>query len=222
MSSGPAQRWRESMIPIRKPADGCDDSGQSLVETVLTLPLLLLVLLNALNFGYFFLLALNLAAAPRSGVEYSIMGSASTTGTSLPKTGPSSGSGSSLSVSFLTYEDMRGAVSDPTTNGALQVCSASKGLANVGTTTQKSQCDTFGTLPTGYTFPTPDADPELNKASTTPAFVLNRVDVVYQFTPLIPGTPFNILLLASPICSSTGGNVSCNFHRQAEMRALGP
>ncbi|PYV94503.1 MAG: hypothetical protein DMG86_23115 [Acidobacteria bacterium] len=50
------------------------DSGQSLVETVLILPLLLLLLLNALNFGYFFLVTLNLTASPRAGVEYSIYG----------------------------------------------------------------------------------------------------------------------------------------------------
>ena len=40
-----------------------------MVETVLMMPVLLLFLLNAINFGYFFLTITNLAAAPRMGVE---------------------------------------------------------------------------------------------------------------------------------------------------------
>jgi len=52
------------------------EQGQSIVETILMMPVLLLFLLNAVNFGYFFFVATNLAAAPRIGVEYSIMGGA--------------------------------------------------------------------------------------------------------------------------------------------------
>ena len=37
--------------------------GQSLVETVLLMPLVLLIVLNVVNFGYFFVVAVNLAAA---------------------------------------------------------------------------------------------------------------------------------------------------------------
>ncbi len=33
------------------------DSGQSIIETLLTLPFLLTVLLNAVNFGYFYFVA---------------------------------------------------------------------------------------------------------------------------------------------------------------------
>src|SRR5438094_8804900 len=50
------------------------DSGQSIIETLLTLPFLLTVLLNAVNFGYFYFVALHLAASPRAAVEYSIIG----------------------------------------------------------------------------------------------------------------------------------------------------
>ena len=44
-----------------------NNSGQALVETALILPVMLLVLLNAVNFGYFYLVALNLTAAARDG-----------------------------------------------------------------------------------------------------------------------------------------------------------
>jgi uncharacterized membrane protein len=50
--------------------------------------------------------------------------------------------------------------------------------------------------------------------------VLNQVDVAYTFSPLINGSIFNIFILATPVCSSTGGSVSCTFHRQVLMRAM--
>jgi len=193
------------------------ETGQSIIETLLMMPFLLFLLLNAVNFGYYFLMLINLTASQRTGAEYSIMGSATPSATSLPTTGPSN---SILSVSYITYQDLTGAVYDPTTKGALQVCSPSKGLVNPGTLTERADCDTFGTAPTGYTWPTPDTDPEKNSGSTAPAFVLNRMDVAYTFTPLIPATAFNVALLLSPNCTSSGGNLSCYFHRYSEMRAM--
>ena len=207
-------------------------SGQSLVETVLMLPLLLMILLNALNFGYFFLVTINLAAAPRNGLEYGIMGTASPVASAQPTSGPPTGSGSALSVSYQTYQDMTGALWNPT-GATIQICSAvnvdpgtKSGLNGTGKN-QKANCVTCtnsssGTLCGGVvTTPTwtPDSEPELNSAKTDPAFVLNRVDVQYTFIPLIPGTPFNIALLASPICTTTGG-VTCTFHRYTQMRAM--
>lgn len=204
-------------MSFRKNATARGQSGQSLVETVMMMPLLLLFLGNAINFGYFFLVGLDVTAAPRNGVEYSIMGGATPAAIQLPATGPST---AQLSTSFLTYEDMRGALSSPTNNAAIQVCSPSTGISNPGTVNATAQCDTYGTLPAGYSFPAAQVDPELNAGSTAPAFILQQVGVVYQFSPLIPGTPFNILLLASPICTASGANVSCVFHRQSLMRGI--
>lgn len=192
-------------------------AGQSIVETVLMMPVLLLFLLNAVNFGYFFFVVTNLAAAPRAGVEYSIMGGATPAAIELPPNGPSN---STLSSSFLTYEDMRGALNAPTVNGAVQACSASAGILSPGTTTARATCNSYGTTPAGFTFPAVQVDPELNAGNTAPAFVLHQVDVAYKFIPLIPGTPFNIALLASPICTVSGSDVSCVFHRQSVMRGM--
>jgi TadE-like protein len=195
-------------------------SGQSMIETVLLMPLLLLVLLNAVNFAYYFLNLINLTSSQRSGVEYAIMGGATPAATSLPKTGPST---APLSVSYDTYQDMIGGMYAPTTRGALQVCSPSAGggvLVNPGTTSERASCDTFGTAPTGFTWTTPHSDPELNAGNTAPAFVLSRLDVAYRFTPLIPGEVFNIALFLAPSCTSVNGNVSCTFHRFAEMRTM--
>jgi Flp pilus assembly protein TadG len=42
------------------------DGGQSLVETALVLPLFLLITFNAVNFGYFFFVAVNGLGAARA------------------------------------------------------------------------------------------------------------------------------------------------------------
>lgn len=182
-------------------------SGQSLVETALILPLLLMLLFNAVNFGYFFLIAVNIAAAPRSGVAYSIQGNASPSATSLPAAGPST---TTTTVSYLTYQDMTGAIYSPS-GTPVQVCSAILGVNSPGNNTQTAKCASYGN---SYSFPSPSSDPE------SPNFVLNQVDVAYKFSPLINGTVFNIFTLASPVCTSSGGSVSCTFHRQAVMRAM--
>jgi len=179
-------------------------SGQSLVETAIMVPLLLMFILNAINFGYFFFVAVNLAAAPRSGVEYSILGFATPGYLSLPAPG---GTNTTTSVSYLTLNDMTGALANGG-NAKVQVCTSYSGVSGSGSS-QTSNCTQYNSSPTYEPAPDPEA----------PNFVLNRVDVTYQFTPLIPGTPFNIVLLASPICSTTSG-VTCTFHRQASMRVM--
>jgi len=201
-------------MSIRKNAMTRVQAGQSIVETVLMMPVLLLFLLNAINFGYFFLTITNLAAAPRMGVEYSIMGGATPSAIALPATGPTT---NALSSSFLTYEDMRGALNAPTANASVQVCSPSAGIVNPGTTTAKAACVTYPGTGVTFTFPAAQVDPELNAGSTAPAFLLHQVDVAYKFTPLIPGTPFNILLLTFPTCDANG---VCVLHRQSVMRGM--
>jgi hypothetical protein len=187
-------------------------SGQSLLETTLLLPLLLLLILNAVNFGYFILVALNLAAAPRSGGQYSILGFSTPAVLVLPPPGPP---GSTMSVSYLTYQDMTGALYQPST-ASLQVCSKILGLNGSGAsqTSRCSTCTGSGCSAAGTGSPAPNPDPE------SPSFVLHRVDVTYSFRPLIPGTPFGIALLPSSICASSGGAVTCTFHRQISMRAM--
>ena len=189
-------------------------SGQALVETILLIPLLLVIILNAVNFGYFFLMALNITSSSRSSGLYSIMGSATPPAQSLPNAGPYN---TNTSVSYIAYQDLTGAVYSPSTsNTGVQVCSPSVGVLNAGTVNQQSKCTSFGI----GSFPAADVDPELNQGSTGPAFLLNRVDVAYQFSPPIPLMPLNILTLLGPNCSSSGGVVTCVFYRHTEMRAM--
>ena len=160
-----------------------------MVETALVLPLFLLVCFNALNFGYFFFVAVNLASAPREGVEYSIQGFSTPATLSLPSAGPST---TVTSVSWLAYQDM--AALHLSANAQVQVCTKALGVSAPGT----ANCTNFG----GGSFPAPAADPE------PAAFVLNRVDVKYTVTPLIPGWMFNLAMPA------------LTFHRQVSMRAM--
>ncbi len=184
--------------------------GQSLVETALMIPLLLTLILNAVNFGYFLLVTLNLTSATRNGIEYAIQGSSTPANGSLPAPGPLAQSNATTVNSLIAQE--LGAFNNG--NLGVQVCSLS-----VGTTTGATPvttCATAGKVPS--TTPTPDADPE---AAEYPGFALNRVDVFYQFQPIIPATPFTFAVLSFPGCSSGGGTTTCKFARHAEMRAMG-
>jgi hypothetical protein len=140
-----------------------------------------------------------------------MMGSSTPAGTALP---PAAGT-SALTASYLAYQDLTGALGSPGT-ATIQVCSASLGVnpdktAKCETCTNSGSCTAVGA--TGS--PAPDPDPEPS------SFVLNRVDVTYKFIPLIPGTPFGLALLPLSACTSANGSVTCTFHRQVSMRAMG-
>ena len=182
------------------------DQGQSLIETALILPLLMLLAFDAINFGYFFYTAVNLASAPREGAEWSIQGpSTPSNNATYAPAGPTT---DITSVSFLTYEDLRGALTS-SSNSRVQVCTQALGINPTGasTSTQIPLCAQFGTG--GETW-TPAPDPE------APVFVLQRVDVVYQITPLIP--QFTIPTGSGVINLSILPNL--RIHRQVSMRGM--
>jgi Flp pilus assembly protein TadG len=200
----------------RKLVRGC--LGQSLLETVLILPLLLTLVLNAVNFAFFFLMALNITSASRSAAIYSVMGGATPAAIALPNAGPNT---TTTTVSYLAYQDLTGAVYAPYSNAGVQVCSTSTtsppSVLNPGTLNQRTPCASFGSV---GTFAASQPDPELNASNTVPAFMLNRVDVGFRFSPPIPLSPFNIAVLASPICTSSRGVVTCTFYRHLVMREM--
>jgi Flp pilus assembly protein TadG len=151
------------------------DKGQGLIEAAVILPFLFLLLFNAINFAYYFYVALNLAQAPRDAVEYSIQGFQTVASLNLAN---------ATSVSTVIYANLTGLPS--ASNTPTQVCTLANG---VDSTTHKANCTLF---PAGSTTSWAiDADPEPGK------FVLNRVDVQYTVQPLIAGSPFGIKLLPS-------------------------
>jgi Flp pilus assembly protein TadG len=167
------------------------EGGNSLLETAVTLPLLLGIAFNAINFGYFWFMVLALSAAPRHAVQYASQGGAATATSSAPITDAVE----AVVISNITNA-VHGSVSS---NISVRVCASSVGLTGTGAS-QVAQCTTYGP---SYSYPAITADPE------APEFVLQRVDVAYTVTPLIPGTAFNVVLPSNLV-----------FHRQVSMRSL--
>lgn len=202
------------------------DSGQSLIETALAIPFLLLIALNAINFAYYFFVAINLAAAPRNAVEYSVQGFATPGQLQIPLQGSActaftkTDASFQSSVSTLAYDDIIKVLPGPSSPcpniGSVQVCNSQKspggdGTAGGTTTTGAglvSLCNAYGLATTFFptSQPNPTADPE------QPNFVLDRVDVVYTVKPLIGGTIFGI--------TQFGLVPNFTFHRQVSMREM--
>lgn len=201
-----------------------NNRGQSLVETALILPMLLLLVCNVVNLGYFFLVVVNLTGASRSAALYSIEGSYTPYASLEPKAGTSSSSITTTpgTVAYAVYQDLTGAVWNPT-GVTIQVCSQMNvnSSTSSGVNTQGGlqlancvSCTNSGcSAANSYAgSPAPSADPE------QPSFVLNQIDINYTFSTLIPGTIFNLPLNASAMCN--GG--TCTFIRRARMRSMGP
>ena len=167
------------------------DGGQSLIETALFLPILIVLVAYAVDFGYFFMVAANLTSASRNAAEYSIQGFASPAQSALPATGPIT---TNTSVAALAVGDLSSLAASATTT-SVEVCSKI-----LGTTGNVTNCASYG--PAGTVF-TPAVDPE------APTFLLNRVDVTYTVQPPIPLSFFSHPLLPT-----------MKFHRQVSMRAM--
>jgi Flp pilus assembly protein TadG len=140
--------------------------GQSLIELALMVPIFTILVCYAVDFGFFFLVAMSLNSAARNATEYSIQGASS------PAQGaePSAAALSTLAIASI------GLTNVSTSNVSVRICSSAVGVTPVLNTTQCTTPSTGAGAVTGI----PDVDPE------TPVFQLNRVDVVYTVTPPIP------------------------------------
>jgi Flp pilus assembly protein TadG len=180
--------WRRR---FRIPFKARGEAGQALLETAIAVPLMLGLAFNAINIGYFWAVMLSVSAAPRNGVQYSAQGGQASGLNSSPGT---------TAVSNLVYDNITKSIKGATTsNAGVRVCTNAKGVTGTGTS-QVSQCDSFG-LSNSYSAVA--ADPE------APIYVLNRVDVVYNVIPIIPGSVFMVALPSN-----------LKFHRQVSMRSL--
>jgi Flp pilus assembly protein TadG len=140
--------------------------GQSLIEVALMVPIFTILVCYAVDFGYFFLVAMSLNSAARSSLEYAIQGAASPSQSAPP---------AATVVSNLAIASI-GLTGASTTTVSVRICSSAVGVTTPANT---AQCTTPNTG-AGAVAGTPDTDPE------SPTFQLNRVDVVYTVTPPIP------------------------------------
>lgn len=168
-----------------------ENSGQSLVEVAVMVPLLALMMAYAIDFGYFFIVAANMTSAAREAANYSVQGYQSAAQETLPAAGPST---TATTVSALAFAGL-GSLAKSGTTARVEVCSEANGTAN-----NLTDCTSYGASGATYT---PAADPE------APSFYLHRVDVTYTVQPPIPLTFFKYSLLPQ-----------LTFHRQVSMRAM--
>lgn len=166
-------------------------SGQSLLEVALFLPLLVLLIGYAVDFGYCFMVAANLTSAARNATEYSILGYQSPGQLSLPAAGPIT---TTTSVAASALGDLAG-LKDSSTTTSVQVCSKSLGMNG-----NLPKCSNYGAVGNSYV---PAQDPE------APTFVLQRVDVTYTIQLPVPMSFFKISFFPKT-----------TFHRQVSMRAM--
>jgi Flp pilus assembly protein TadG len=171
-----------------------DNSGQSLVEIAVMIPIFSLLLCYAVDFGYFFLAAANIESSARNAAQYSILGYQGPAQSQLPNAGPTT---DTTSVASLASAELASLVNSATAT-SIRVCSKSLGMST--SNTQIPNCANYGVTGTAYV---PIADPE------APRFVLQRVDVTYTVQPPIPISFFGTSFLP-PMA----------FHREVSMRAM--
>jgi Flp pilus assembly protein TadG len=180
--------WRKR---LRGQLKSPGEEGQSLLETAFSMPLLLGIAFNLINVGYFWFMLLSVSTAPRQGAQYATQGGAAGTASAAPGT---------AAISNLVYDNLTKAIHGATTsNAAVRVCTSAKGVSGTGAN-QVAACDTFGPA---FSYSAIAADPE------APLFVLDRVDVEYTVTPVIPGSAFNVVLPSN-----------LKFARHISMRSL--
>ncbi len=167
------------------------DDGNSLIETALLLPVLLVLAFASIDLGYSMIVIANLASATRVASLYSAEGFASQAMTGLPLAGPLS---DNRSVAGLTSAELAGLLNRDSST-TIQVCTAAQGILN-----STPACSSFGGGASGFT---PDVDPE------SPNFLLHRVDVTYTVQPPIPLSFFSFQLIPT-----------LNLHRQLSVRMM--
>ncbi len=159
------------------------------------IPIFTVLVCYAVDFGFFFLVATSLNSAARNAMEYSIQGTSSPAQAAEP-------AATVVSNLAIASTGLSGA---STANVSVQVCSSAVGVNASNNTTQCTTPSTGAGAVTG----TPDIDPE------SPTFQLNRVDVLYTFTPPLP-IPASIFPTTD--LPSHGGNEGHAMTRLSRLR----
>lgn len=138
------------------------DTGGSLVEFVLVVPVIFMLVLNAVNFGGFFYAWITVANSSRAAANYAILGGASV-GSLSPASGASIDSVITTDISSL-------ATSSPALT--VDVCTNARGTITAVYASSGTNCN--GT----------PADPEPTN------YTLTSVKVTYTYTPIINSSAF--------------------------------
>jgi Flp pilus assembly protein TadG len=181
-----------------EPAGNGREQGSSLVETALVMPVLVLMLCFAVDIGYFFIVAANLASSSRNAVLYSAQGFAAPGQQQLASAGTAGSLADTTGVAGLAGGDLSG-LANVATQTFVQVCSKKIGI----TQTANGYITNCSTFPSGNLGYVPGQDPESSNGMLT-----QRVDVVYTVAPPIPVDFFTFTM------------PGLTLHWKAEMRGI--
>ena len=165
--------------------------GQSLVELALILPLVLLLIINTVNFGAFFYAWITVANAARTGVQYMVLG------------GASIGGGESVNSTIISNLIKQNDVLSLIDNSNVQVTTCTDNQSG-GTDVYKTTVvatSVGGCTTGGFVDPQPAS------------YVIATVDVTYTYQPIIPLWSFPRLGVRATLPPTT-------IHRKAVMRMI--
>lgn len=140
-------------------------NGQALVEFALTVPLLFLLMVNAVNFGGWLYSWITVGNAARAGADYAALSGDSVDYPATP---------TAANVVSLVQSETSALPHWSSTNPTVTVCQ--KYIAAVNLLHSTSAC------PAGVTAPPDDPEPTF--------YVILAVDVTYTYTPFIPLFPY--------------------------------
>jgi Flp pilus assembly protein TadG len=165
--------------------------GQSILELSLILPLLLLLIVNTVNFGAFFYAWITVSNAARTGVQYMVLG------------GASIGGGGSVNSTTIVNLIKQNDVLSLIDNANVQVTTCTDNQSG-GTDVYKTTvvaASAGGCTTGGFVDPRPAS------------YVIATVDVTYTYQPIIPVWNFPRLGIHATLPPTT-------IHRKAVMRMI--
>jgi TadE-like protein len=187
--------------PRRRPA-----GGQALIEFALMLPLLLILIINVVNFGGFFFAWITVENAARSGAQYMITGPATLNQPNFPGLN----SGVMTTIQGVMLADTS-SLRNPG-NITIRVCYRQHGSDATAYQWGDKGYDPSSTTPCPSTFPNPPSDTTAEGS----LYGMGWVDVSYKYVPPIaPGLGFPRLGLYATLPKSLV------IHRQVVMRLMG-
>ena len=173
--------------------------GASLVEFALVLPLLLILIVNVVNFGGFFFDWITIENAARTGAQYAVLGGLSV-GSPPEALAPA--------IATVVVADLGSLKSSSSYKG--QVCRKTPSGPGSISATVTTTCTAIGTG--GGSFPAAPPDDSNLEASK---YVMTWIDVTYTFNPLIP---LDFKFPGLKLYATLPGNL--NIHRRAVMRII--
>ncbi|HYM12901.1 MAG TPA: TadE/TadG family type IV pilus assembly protein [Bryobacterales bacterium] len=178
------------------------DHGASIIEFALVLPIMLVLILNVVNFAGFFSAFITVGNASRTAGDYMVLGDRSL---KMPPTPPTA-----QEIANILSTDMSSLINPDSIK--VRTCTLSPGNGSGPPATCWSCTKSGGVMTCALGNGSFTSNPPLDTRLEGGQFALAWVDVSYTYKAFIPG--FNFLGVGNPFGAST------TVHRQAVYRML--